>query len=321
MEELLRDHPLFGMEVDGMLASDRSWLEQEFLASYTEATRRTVQAKFQRFADFCASISAAPLPARRATVYRYLRFLREEGRVGVRSAPQYLAAISMVHHMAGHLHFSAFDEVSRVLVRAWRRQAPAPVHHHRPVPIELIRRLLDLGLHSGDLLQVRAACSAVLDFIFLNRAQSGHFILIDDLRVADGVLVFRERRSKLRRDEAQCSRYRSWPARGTPEVIDLLFRWSAFRDRAWAQAGRSSAHFWSLPGERSPGAATISRWFSALLEGVPSLTDEQFTHHGLRAGGASSCFALEVAERRIREWGGWRGGAMWSYIDVTRLPT
>ena len=61
------------------------------------------------------------MPARRATVYWYLRFLREEGKVGVRSVPQYLAAISMVHHMAGHLSFSAFDEVTRVLVWAWRR--------------------------------------------------------------------------------------------------------------------------------------------------------------------------------------------------------
>ena len=120
--------------------------------------------------------------------------------MGVRSVPQYLAAVSMVHHMAGHLNFSAFDEVTRVLVWAWRRQDPAPVQHHRPVPIELILRLLDVGLSSEEVLHVRAACSVVLDFIFMNRAQSGHFILIEDYRVEDGVLMFRERRSKLRND-------------------------------------------------------------------------------------------------------------------------
>ena len=97
------------------------------------------------------------------------------------------------------------------------------MQHHRPVPIELILRLLDLGLHSEEVLQVRAACSAVLDFIFMNRSQSGHRVLIDDYRVEDGVLVFRERCTKLRNGEAPHTRYRSWPSHGAPEVIDLLF--------------------------------------------------------------------------------------------------
>ena len=132
------------------------------------------------------------VPARWATVYRYLRFLQEEGKVGVRSVPQYLAAISMVHHMAGHLDFSAFDEVTRVLVRAWRRNDPAPVQHHRPVHVDVIIRLLELGLSSADVLQVRAACLAVLGFIFMNRAQSSHMVHVGDYRVEDGILVVRE---------------------------------------------------------------------------------------------------------------------------------
>lgn len=321
VEEIPPDHPFFGTEVDGLLASDRSWMEHEFLASYTEATRRTVKQKFDRFAAFCTSIGAASMPARRSTVYRYIRFLREEGRIGVRSVPQYLAAVSMVHHMAGHLSFSAFDGVTRVLVRAWRRQDPSPVQHHPPVPSDVILRLLDLGLHSEDLAHVRAACSAVLDFIFMNRAQSGHRVFIDDYRVEDGVLIFRERCTKLRPGEAPQLRYRSWPTTGVPEVIDLLFRWSALRDHAWARAGASSDHFWRLPGERSPGPKAVSAWFSEVLAAEPGLARTPFTHHGLRGGGATACFALEVAERRIRAWGGWKSAALWSYIDLTRLPS
>ena len=93
------------------------------------------------------------------------------------------------------------------------------------------------------------------------------------------------------------------------------------RDQEWAQAGTSSDHFWKLPGENAPSAKVISSWFSGLLGAVPSLSREPFTHHGLRAGGATACFALEVAEQRIRNWGGWKSGALWSYIDTTRLPT
>ena len=58
-----------------------------------------------------------------------------------------------------------------------------------------------------------------------------------------------------------------------------------------------------------------------MLVAIPSLAREQFTHHGLRAGGATTCLALEVAEQRIRNWGRWRSGALSSYIDTKRLPT
>ena len=64
VEEILRDHPLFGTDVDGLLTSDREWVEHQFLASYTEATRCTVTSKFTRFASFCATIDAVPMPAR-----------------------------------------------------------------------------------------------------------------------------------------------------------------------------------------------------------------------------------------------------------------
>ena len=47
----------------------------------------------------------------------------------------------------------------------------------------------------------------------------------------------------------------------------------------------------------------VSGWFSSLLAAFPDRLPGAFDHHGLRAGGASACFALEVPERRIRYWG------------------
>ena len=241
--------------------------------------------------------------------------------MGVRSLPQYLAAISMVHQMSGHLAFSAFDQVTRILTRAWRCNDPAPVQHHRLVPINVMLRILDVGLTTADGALLRAACAAHIDYLFFNRAQSGHHILIDDVRVEDGVVLFRERKSKLRPGDAQRSRLRSWPSRGAPEVVDLILRWSAFRDRAWAQTDQPPRHFYRLPGESTPTSKTVATWFSSLLEREPGIATEPYTHHDLRGGGASSCFTLEVAERRIRDWCGWRSDAMWSYIDIFRLPT
>ena len=60
------------------------------------------------------------MPAHPSTIYRYIRFLRDEGRVRVRSLPQYLAAISMAHHVGGFLGFSTFDKVTQLLTRSWR---------------------------------------------------------------------------------------------------------------------------------------------------------------------------------------------------------
>ena len=117
------------------------------------------------------------------------------------------------------------------------------------------------------------------------------------------------------------TRGRSWPSRGAPEILDLFFRWSAIRDKAWADAGGASGHFYTLPGEHDPGARTVSGWFAHLVQSLPSPPVERFDHHGLRGGGASACYALEVPERRIRAWGDWRSNAMWSYINVYRIPT
>ena len=121
------------------------------------------------------------MPAHPSTIYKYIRFLRNEGRIGVRSLPQYLATISMAHHVAGFLGFSAFDKVTCLLTRAWRHQCLAPANSHSPVPADFMIRALALGLETDDAKVLRAAVSAYLDFIFFNRAQSGHFLLVEDV--------------------------------------------------------------------------------------------------------------------------------------------
>ena len=132
------------------------------------------------------------------------------------------------------------------------------MHSHAPVPSDLLLAVLHLGLATPDPCRLRATCFAVLDFIFFNRAQSGHLLALEDLRVENDLLVFRERRTKLKPDMGPQSRIRSWPISGTPQVVDLVLRWSAVHDKAWAGAGDSPGHFYTLPGESDMGARTIS---------------------------------------------------------------
>ena len=42
VEAMPANHPLYGMEVDGLLQSDRSWMQAEFLSFYTESMRRSM---------------------------------------------------------------------------------------------------------------------------------------------------------------------------------------------------------------------------------------------------------------------------------------
>ena len=166
-----------------------------------------------------------------------------------------------------------------------------------PVPGELVQQVIAVGLGSVDPWMVRATCSAIVNFVFFNRSQSVHLIALEDLRVEDDLLVFRKRRTKLKPGTGLQSRVRSWPSRGAPEILDLVLRWSDLRDKAWADAGGTSGHFYTLPGERDPGAQTMSGWFVDLLKSLPSPPVEHFDHHSLHGGGASACYVLEVPER------------------------
>ena len=75
VEAMPADHPLYGMEVDGLVRTDLSWMQGEFLSFYTESTRRSMQAKFGRFKSFCAQEDLRAMPAHPSTIYRYIRFL------------------------------------------------------------------------------------------------------------------------------------------------------------------------------------------------------------------------------------------------------
>ena len=283
-----------------------------------------MEAKFARFQRFCEDNDLRAFPAQPSSIYRYVRFLRDEGQISVHSLPQYLATMLMVHQSRGYLAFSAFDGVTRRLTLAWRRAVPARPSSASPVAVAVIFWILDLGLSTSDTRTLRACTSAVLDFVFFNRAVSGHLLLLGDVTIADDVVVFRERRTKGSRGSVPGERVRSCPTLGVPALPALFARWHDAHQSAWARRPSPDAHFWTLPGESAPTARTISTWFATLLGAHPDLSPAmRHRHHDLRAGGATACFALEVPEPHIRAWGGWaaRGGAFWKYIDVDRQPT
>ena len=109
------------------------------------------------------------MPAHRSTIYRYVRFLREEGQIAASSLPQYLAAISMVHQSNGLLGFSAFDGVTRRLTQAWNNASTTKELRVIAVSAMTIYNVLQLVLKTQDIGILRACTSALLDYIFFQQ--------------------------------------------------------------------------------------------------------------------------------------------------------
>ena len=192
-----------------------------------------------------------------------------------------------------------------------------------PVAAETWFRIVSLGLSSSDPPTIRSCLSAAVDFIFFNRAVSGHLLQPGDLRVQNSQVVFRERATKTHRTKEPGHRVRTFNAAGVPALLDLIRHWEAVLQHKWTTQNSSPTHYWILPCESQPHARTISTWFSALLTTHPELSPTPHRHHDLRSGGASSCFALEVPEAHIRAWGDWSGSgrSFWRYVNVDRQPT
>ena len=159
----------------------------------------------------------------------------------------------------------------------------------------------------SDIKTLRACTSAVLDFLFFNRAVSGHRLLLGDVTLVDDVIVFRERRTKGTRGSVPRERVRSCPTLGYPRIPILFAHWLEAHHAAWSRHCPAATHFWALPGESAPSARTISTWFSHLLGAHPDLLPAiPHRHHDLRAGArrpaSPSRFLSRTFERGAVGW-------------------
>ena len=92
-------------------------------------------------------------------------------------------------------------------------------------------RVIALGPETDDAKVLWAMVSVYLVYFFFNRSQNGHFLLVEDMWVEDGVVAFCECKIKLKTTTDCTVRLDSCPSWGTPEVVDLALKWVAVRDR------------------------------------------------------------------------------------------
>ena len=309
---------------DGLSDAERSSILRALSSSNAESGRRAIVAKFGRFWAFCAQSGVSPIPAATDRILAFIQFLHEEGRVSVRSAPQYVSAITTVHRWFALPDFTATTSLTNGLLAAWRLAVVDEVAHDQvlPFPAASIFTLMDAAADTTNVQVLRSALVVGLDFVFFNRADSAFPITAVDLLIEGTSILFRETRFKRKRAEVLTNRLRRYNAVRFPALLAVLRAYRAARAEFYVDR-RPSPYFWQLDEVSRPTSALVRRIFSTAASTWPHLFPAGLTHHALRRGGATSAHAIGIPLETICFWGGWSFGsdAVYKYIDFSHEAT
>ena len=203
-------------------SSERWMIIRDQIEANAEAGRKSIWAKFKKFALICTQRGWQAIPADRDQIYAFVLFLRVERCVSVWSMPAYLLAISTVHRWAGILNFTAHDDITERLRLAWHHRI-ANNDSRDTIKAFLASNIFVLimhGLQATAPSTVRMFLSVVLNTVFFSQADLGHQIFSEDLWFEDHLLVFRERRLKGKAVHELTWRLRSYNTRGVPALRD-----------------------------------------------------------------------------------------------------
>lgn len=184
-------------------AEDRQHTIDMLLASNQPAGRTTIWSKFKTFWCFCSLQGWHTIPARPADGLGISGIPKSEGRVTVQSAPQPIAAISIVLALAGITGSKTHDQVVNRLQKAWKIAAINADSSDQSMflPTDKVLKIAALGVQQSDPAAVRSALLIVLDMAYFSRADSCNSTRIDDLSLVGSEVLFGERRFKQKQIE------------------------------------------------------------------------------------------------------------------------
>jgi hypothetical protein len=308
----------------GLSDAERTSILRALASSNAASGRQSVAAKFRRFWEFCAHTGVSPIPAPTDRILAFVQRLRAEGRVSVRSAPQYVSAITSVHRWFAVSDFTATTPLVKKLFDSWRIDVADEEARDQVVafPAGAILALLDRAALSPRVATLQAALVVGLDFVFFNRADTAFPIAAGDLTEDGEYIVFRETRFKRKRADSLVHCVRRFNAGRLPSLLACLRSYRTLRV-AHYDPEPLPTFFWQLRGEARPSTALVGRLFAAAAASWPDLFPAGITHHSLRRGGATAAHAIGVPLETICFWGGWSFGsdAVFRYVDFTHEAT
>ncbi|GAB5537884.1 MAG: hypothetical protein Rubg2KO_41330 [Rubricoccaceae bacterium] len=302
---------------------ERDAILSSLFSSNAPTGRQSIVTRFRKFWKYCASLQLPPVPSSEHRVAAYVLWLQREGKVSVKSAGQYLSAVSTVHQWLG-VDFSAHSLTIGRLVQSWTLSS-APALSTDAVlafPASVIWTLLIDAIDASDVLKVRAALVCVLSFVFFNRCDTTRSLCVDDFTEEDVFLVYREREFKRKRVESSTCRVRRFCAEHCLELFQLYNHYVALWRGAW-HPDRRPTNLLRLPGEPAPTSRTVASIFNAASTFWASSWPVRMTPHSLRRGGATSAFSVGVPLQSVSHWGGWslQSGTATTYIDFTHVAS
>lgn len=184
----------------------------------------------------------------------YIGYLSLEGRFSAASAPQYVSAVSRYHINHGFASPTLTPTV-RDLLQAYTNKADRTGSEHLirvGCGAEIMKKVLDFGLHSTDLENVWACSMTIFSFIFQCRAATVAHLGMDEVTIIAGDISAKLKHHKgkyLRRPLIlSYPSNPSWDAGTRPP--SLLQRWISIRPE--------SPGFFSLRDGQRLGIARLS---------------------------------------------------------------
>ena len=292
------------------------------MARLAETTVTKYGPQFMRFVSYAKSIGESFMPADGATVEKWL--VNDVAlTVNASNIDTYIRPINTAHDEMFLDKPALGSNIASVLdgLKQNQYRLKPETEARLWVPADAVATVLDYGLRLpvDDLIpatvkMLRACTAVVVDFAHFSRGDTGSKIRPGELSVERGALYLkqfelkgvRNRASRRVRDNSKV-KILSLPADAAPDVVRLVEKFLAVRDRLDLPADADSIYRLPLdpPAKFQTGKMNEFMKLAFAGAGVVAPPGFKYTWHMLRHGAASVAAALEVAERRIKDFGNW----------------
>lgn len=202
--------------------------------SWTESTRKNLVSQLRKWLMFCEDEGRSALPASEGDVLAFIGYLSLEGRVGPRSARQYVTSVSRYHEDAGYMSPTKTRLVT-ALLKAYEKKVDntAGVSNHRAgLEAGLLRRVVSLGFQTSKLPTLCACSMLVFELIFQARSVTVDHVAPENVEFSQDKslsvrLVYRKAKRTARPLLLRYPYSPSWTPGYGPN--DLLRRWNELR--------------------------------------------------------------------------------------------
>lgn len=296
---------------------ERLLLAQSLAMSIGRTTQPTYLSKLRLYWHFCQNHSPVlqAFPADTETLTLFCVHLASRLSMDRRAIDQHLSVVNTFHALFGLpkprqegdlLHY-VLQGLDRLLISNEQRKARLPL-----LP-QMIKQMLDLTLDSSSVYLVRDLVACATGFLFLFRGSTLATLAADDVSILDSCIKIKP--STVKGQSAAEIQTKQFFC-----TSDHLYHKAMMRFQSLKQSLQfKSPLFFALPGEDDSAFAEpmVDVWLNHSLQAIGVASFAEYSSHSLRIGGCSTMFSIEIADRTIRFWGGWKND---SVLDMYIRP-